>query len=533
MLAKTKAGAMVAELVRQVAKWGIEQDKVGALTGADILALHEHIVRKGFAIAIHSVGPGELALTCVLNQVGRKDARQRLGHCYQVLRQMNWPLNTPRPSRLRGRDLYLLAHAEEPLEKKNGDQAGAVRGPKPADQKATRSPAPFGAAWFEGDDLILISYEFDKSDDATLARLHKEFLARVLDAIDGKLPSAAAHPGYRAALAEGKDLKGFEPAGLFFIGPDSDRGLVPALAAIFDVPIKTAPLASKSARNATPAQKTLDNDLRRAALEVSELPPVFTERDLDLMKLDRAGEEANENRPAPPEPGELPHDVFAQARERTDPDGIESIRQVAIRFGFQGRAFLTDVRIEAPAPRYGLVALIDQPTFRTDQLPPIPAGTTNFAAGSLDLKTTYQRFVGLWKVVEPASADEVLALERFVKDQPNLSLTDDFLKHLGPRWCVYESECKKRERGESASLCRRTLCSWPASTTPTRLPRSSIGSGPEPIGPLLTCFPGSRERRWRPCFRASSWRNWPRQSADTELIPKSISVLSSVRMGNR
>src|SRR5205807_119341 len=44
--------------------------------------------------------------------------------------------------------------------------------------------------------------------------------------IEGKRPNASTHPGRVAALAEGEDIKGFEPDGLFFVEPAGGQGLI-------------------------------------------------------------------------------------------------------------------------------------------------------------------------------------------------------------------------------------------------------------------------------------------------------------------
>ena len=51
----------------------------------------------------------------------------------------------------------------------------------------------------------------------------------------------------------------------------------------------------------------------------------------------------------------------------------------------------TVIRAIAPAPRRGVLALLDQPTFDAQSLPPIPAGVHGFIVLSLDVPKTYDR----------------------------------------------------------------------------------------------------------------------------------------------
>ena len=64
--------------------------------------------------------------------------------------------------------------------------------------------------------------------------------------------------------------------------------------------------------------------------------------------------------------------------------GLDGVKRIVGRWGFQGKALLTDVRIEAPVPRKGLVAWLDQPAFDKDHLPPIPLATHAFIVDSFD-----------------------------------------------------------------------------------------------------------------------------------------------------
>ena len=44
--------------------------------------------------------------------------------------------------------------------------------------------------------------------------------------------------------------------------------------------------------------------------------------------------------------------------------GLNNLKRIVGRFGFQGEAFLTDLRMDAPSPRKGINACFDQPMFR-------------------------------------------------------------------------------------------------------------------------------------------------------------------------
>ncbi|MFO0907203.1 MAG: hypothetical protein U0794_02370 [Isosphaeraceae bacterium] len=54
------------------------------------------------------------------------------------------------------------------------------------------------------------------------------------------------------------------------------------------------------------------------------------------------------------------------------------------RYGVDNDAITSVVKLAAPSPRKGLMALFDQPTFDTSKVPPLPEGLGSFVAISLD-----------------------------------------------------------------------------------------------------------------------------------------------------
>jgi hypothetical protein len=248
-------------------------------------------------------------------------------------------------------------------------------------------PPSADAWWFEGDDLIVVSGPSAAGEAPKGAagedRPAKgvDWVATVLDAIEAKRPDASAHPGRAAALAEGRDIASFEPDGLFFI-ESRGGGLLKALA----------------------------DDPRLPSLPNLALP---------------AGLPGLAPKPNDPAPAL----------------GLDGIKRVVGRWGFHGKALWTDVRIEAPAPRKGLLALLDGPTFRKDRLPPMPKGAGAFAVGALDPVRYLDAFTALVKATDADAAKELAAAldvaERAVRDATGQRLREDLLAHLKPAWCVY------------------------------------------------------------------------------------------------
>ena len=117
--------------------------------------------------------------------------------------------------------------------------------------------------------------------------------------------------------------------------------------------------------------------------------------------------------------------------------GFDGIKHIEMQWGFQGDALMTVVRCIAPAPRRGVLALFDQPTFDLKSLPAIPAGQHAFAALSIDLAKTYEQFAALVRPTDANTQSPVDALDNAFRQQFGLNLREDVLRPLGPKVAIY------------------------------------------------------------------------------------------------
>jgi hypothetical protein len=84
-----------------------------------------------------------------------------------------------------------------------------------------------------------------------------------------------------------------------------------------------------------------------------------------------------------------------------------------------------------------LLALLDQPTFGIDSLPPLPVGLSGFTVLSADFARTYDQIVTLLKLANPPAAERIPALEEAIRRQFGLDLRQDLLARLGPKLSIY------------------------------------------------------------------------------------------------
>ncbi|MDB5352566.1 MAG: hypothetical protein JWN86_3813 [Planctomycetota bacterium] len=117
--------------------------------------------------------------------------------------------------------------------------------------------------------------------------------------------------------------------------------------------------------------------------------------------------------------------------------GLDGVKRLDLRWGFQDEALLTSVRLIAPAPRRGALALLDGPTFTAQTLPPVPAGLKAFTALSLDVDGIFGKYTDLMKQVNPQGAEQLAQRQQAILATTGLNIRKDVLKHLGPKFSVY------------------------------------------------------------------------------------------------
>ncbi len=115
--------------------------------------------------------------------------------------------------------------------------------------------------------------------------------------------------------------------------------------------------------------------------------------------------------------------------------GLDGLKSIDLRWGFQDSALVTVLRVAAPVPRRGVLALLDQPTFGVDTLPPLPANLTSLFVLSVDLAKAYDQVETLLKLVNPQSPTEPPNVGILARH--GIDLRKELVGHLGPRLAFY------------------------------------------------------------------------------------------------
>jgi prepilin-type processing-associated H-X9-DG protein len=117
--------------------------------------------------------------------------------------------------------------------------------------------------------------------------------------------------------------------------------------------------------------------------------------------------------------------------------GLDGLKRIELQWGIQDDASVAILNVVAPAPRRGVLALLDQPTFQARSLPPMPAGLTGFSVLSLDFAKTYDQIIGMLKQANPQGADGFDQLEAAFRQRFGFDVRKDLLANLGPKLAIY------------------------------------------------------------------------------------------------
>ena len=121
----------------------------------------------------------------------------------------------------------------------------------------------------------------------------------------------------------------------------------------------------------------------------------------------------------------------------------------------------------APAPRKGILALLDGPTFDRESLPPLPESLTGIPWSSMDLKSRWTSQSTLAKAFKPDVEDQVNKVVDAIKARTKLRLREDILGISGRRW--------------PGTSCREDQGAVAAPATPSMMGMMMAGDGIDQI----------------------------------------------------
>ncbi len=121
--------------------------------------------------------------------------------------------------------------------------------------------------------------------------------------------------------------------------------------------------------------------------------------------------------------------------------GLHNLDAIAGVSGYKGRSLWSETYIEAPAPRTGLLSLMDADPITLADLPPLPFGMDGFSASSMDASKLYNVVLDIAYTVEgmgpPDAAGSVDRALAQVEETLGFDLKSGVFDHLGNIACMY------------------------------------------------------------------------------------------------
>jgi len=121
--------------------------------------------------------------------------------------------------------------------------------------------------------------------------------------------------------------------------------------------------------------------------------------------------------------------------------GLGKVGQIVYQGGVKDRSLWTEVFVEAPGPRTGLLSLANSKPLSLADLPPLPADCTAFAAGTHEWAETYDQLLTTVKGIEelvPESerwgTDQIVEV---IEDQLGFRIREDLASSFGSVSCLY------------------------------------------------------------------------------------------------
>lgn len=119
--------------------------------------------------------------------------------------------------------------------------------------------------------------------------------------------------------------------------------------------------------------------------------------------------------------------------------GLSGLKRIAITMGFDQRDWCAETFIEAPAPRRGLLQLIESPPLTDATLKLVPKSATMVVATHLDLAKLLDVARTVAGKFAPGGAGPVDAALSMAGVPLGLNVENDLIKPIGDEWVLYAS----------------------------------------------------------------------------------------------
>lgn len=117
--------------------------------------------------------------------------------------------------------------------------------------------------------------------------------------------------------------------------------------------------------------------------------------------------------------------------------GVSSLKRVVFTTGFDGRDWMTEEFVEAPAPRTGLIATLAGNKLSHELLRAVPADATFMCTAEFDPAALLEAIPGIADAIEPGASEQVEQGLQQIQEMLGVDLRAEVFEPLGPSWAVY------------------------------------------------------------------------------------------------
>jgi prepilin-type processing-associated H-X9-DG protein len=178
--------------------------------------------------------------------------------------------------------------------------------------------------------------------------------------------------------------------------------------------------------------------------------------------------------------------------------GLGGLRRVELNWGFDQDALRCTLRVVAPTPRGGALALLDQPSFGIGSLPRIPPKVSGLTVMSIDLAKSYDLVDSL---IKRRGSNGTTGLKNpVIMEQQGLDLRKDLFDNLGPKLAFYTQSDISGESNNAAELAASR-----AAGTTLSVELRDRDKVSRAIDPLMRSFGPFMRQRFRFGARDRQW----------------------------
>jgi hypothetical protein len=120
-----------------------------------------------------------------------------------------------------------------------------------------------------------------------------------------------------------------------------------------------------------------------------------------------------------------------------DASGLSGVNRLMLSAGITDKNWHTKLFLDAPAPRTGVLSLVDNKPIKATQLAHVPKSATYLQVFSIDPARVLEVTRDIMAVAEPNAAEQMDKGLKEISEELGVNLEADIINGLGPVWSVY------------------------------------------------------------------------------------------------